>query len=57
MLKRASAVFLLSLLATFGFAKDKTKTILPAYVLQAKTVAVVIDPNAGISVDDIDLKL
>jgi hypothetical protein len=52
MLKRASAVFLLSLLATCAFAKDKTKNILPAYVLQAKTVAVVIDPSAGISIDD-----
>src|SRR6201999_4156353 len=52
MVKRASAVFLLSLLATCGFAKDKTKNILPAYVLQAKTVAVVIDPNAGLSIDD-----
>ena len=52
MVKRAFALFLLSLLATCGFAKDKTKNILPAYVLQAKTVAVVIDPNAGISIDD-----
>lgn len=52
MVKRASAVFLLSLLATCGFAKDKTKNLLPAYVLQAKTVAVVIDPSAGISIDD-----
>jgi len=52
MVKRAFAVFLLSLPAICGFAKDKTKNILPAYVLQAKTVAVVIDPNAGISIDD-----
>jgi hypothetical protein len=52
MVKRAFTVFLISLLATCGFAKDKTKNILPAYVLQAKTVAVVIDPNAGISIDD-----
>ena len=52
MVKRAFAVFLLSLLATCGFAKDKTKNILPSYVLQAKTIAVVIDPNAGISIDD-----
>jgi hypothetical protein len=52
MARRASAVFLLGLLATCGFAKDKTKNILPAYVLQAKTVAVVIDPSAGISIDD-----
>jgi hypothetical protein len=52
MLKRSFALFLLSLLATCGFAKDKTKNILPAYVLQAKTVAVVIDPNAVISIDE-----
>jgi hypothetical protein len=52
MVKRASTLFLLSLLVTLGFAKDKTKNILPAYVLQAKTVAVVIDPSAGISIDD-----
>jgi hypothetical protein len=32
----------------FAPAKDK-KEILPAYVLEAKTVLVVIDPNAGIS--------
>jgi hypothetical protein len=50
--KRASAVFLLSLLATFGFAKDKAKNLLPSYVLQAKTVAIVIDPSAGFSIDD-----
>lgn len=52
MVKRASTLFLLGLLVTLGYAKDKTKNILPAYVLQAKTVAVVIDPSAGISIDD-----
>jgi hypothetical protein len=51
MLKRGFALFAVSLLVTFGFAKDK-KPALPAYVLNAKTVAVVIDPGAGISVDD-----
>jgi hypothetical protein len=51
MLKRGFALFAVSLLATFGFAKDK-KPSLPAYVLSAKTVAVIIDPSAGISVDD-----
>jgi hypothetical protein len=52
MIKRTSTVFILSLLATVGFAKDKTKNLLPPYVLQAKTVAIVIDPSAGFSVDD-----
>ena len=36
------------LLVPFAPAKDK-KEILPEYVLEAKTVLVVIDPNAGIS--------
>jgi hypothetical protein len=52
MLRRASALLGLTLLVTFGFAKDKTKSILPAYVLNAHTVAIIIDPHAGISVDD-----
>jgi hypothetical protein len=51
MLKRASTFFVVSLLVTLGFAKDK-KSVLPAYVLTAKTVAVMIDPTAGISIDD-----
>jgi hypothetical protein len=51
MLKRASALLAVSLLVTLGFAKDK-KNVLPAYVLSAKTVAVIIDPSAGISIDD-----
>jgi hypothetical protein len=51
MLKRGSALLAVSLLVTFGFAKDK-KAPLPDYVLSAKTVAVIIDPSAGIAVDD-----
>jgi hypothetical protein len=51
MLKRASALFAVSLLVTLGFAKDK-KNALPAYVLSAKTVAIIIDPSAGISIDN-----
>lgn len=41
-------ILLLLLLIPSAYAKDKKK-ILPAYVLQARTVLVVIDPDAGIS--------
>ena len=41
-------VLLLSLLTPSAHAKDKKK-VLPAYVLRARTVLVVIDPDAGIS--------
>jgi hypothetical protein len=40
------------LLPSFALAKDKPKSTLPTYVLQARTVAVVIDPSAGVSLDD-----
>jgi len=51
--KRIPILFVLSLLiATIGFARDKSKNLLPPYVLRARTVAVIIDPNAGVSLDD-----
>ena len=42
-------VMLVSCLA--GYAKDK-KTALPADILQAQTVLVVVDPNAGVDIQD-----
>ena len=51
--KHAVPLFAATLVvASAGFAKDKTKPTMPAYVLTARTVAVVIDPNAGESVSD-----
>jgi hypothetical protein len=50
--KRASTLLVMCLVATCGFAKDKNKGVLPAYVLQAHTVSVIIDPGAGMSIDD-----
>lgn len=44
----ASLITLLVLLTTSVQGKDK-KEILPAYVLEARTVLVVVDPEAGIS--------
>jgi hypothetical protein len=40
------------LMASVGLAKDKPKSTLPTYVLQAQTVSVIIDPTAGESLDD-----
>jgi hypothetical protein len=49
---RLTTLIAVCLLATMGFAKDKKKAILPTYVLRAQTVAVIIDPNAGFTIDD-----
>jgi hypothetical protein len=48
---KVGVVACLWLSVTSAFAK-KDKPILPAYILQAHTVAVVIDPQAGISLQD-----
>jgi hypothetical protein len=40
------------LLPSLALAKDKAKSTLPTYVLEARTVSVVIDPDAGESLDD-----
>jgi len=49
MVFRMRALFCLLLLFTSLAVADKKKIILPAYVLNARTVVVLIDPNAGIS--------
>ena len=52
MKRHLSTLVTLGLLATApALAKSKDKT-LPPYILQAHTVAVVIDPNAGIDPED-----
>src|SRR3981189_3443711 len=42
-------VLLILLLASLAVAGNKKKIVLPAYVLKARTVVVLIDPNAGIN--------
>lgn len=50
MARHWSLLILLSLLVLpAASAKDKKKEILPEYVLEARTVYVVIDPDAGVS--------
>jgi hypothetical protein len=49
---RKCLAFSLSLLCSLSaFAKDKKKVILPNDVLEARTVLVVIDPDAGVAID------
>lgn len=47
-----AAVLAGAMLPSLVFAKNKSKSTLPADVLQARTVSVVIDPTAGVSLDD-----
>jgi hypothetical protein len=50
---RWSLVFLLGLMCCLGAAgKDKKKILLPTVVLEARTVMVVVDPEAGVALDD-----
>jgi hypothetical protein len=49
---RLTTLIAVCLLATMGFAKDKKKATLPTYVLRAQTVAIIIDPTAGFTIDD-----
>ena len=50
--RRALFVTLLLLSIPVANAKDKKKIVLPDYVLKARTVLVVVDPDAGISPQD-----
>jgi len=47
----SSLLLLVALLVVPAIAKDKTKSVLPAYILHARTALIVIDPNAGEPLD------
>jgi hypothetical protein len=49
--RKGLTVSLLLLWCLTGAAKDKKKALLPADVLEARTVLVIIDPDAGISAE------
>jgi hypothetical protein len=49
---RYVAALMVILLYTLASAKDRKKVILPADVLQARTVLVVVDPDAGMRIED-----
>jgi hypothetical protein len=53
MQRRFSTLLTMGLLVTVPVpAKSKTEKTLPPYILQAHTVAVIVDPSAGIDVED-----
>lgn len=49
--KRAVAFFFLLMCCIVAAGKDKKQVLLPADILQARTVLVVIDPEAGVALD------
>jgi hypothetical protein len=51
MYKQAVAFFFLFMCCIVAAGKDKKKILLPADVLEARTVMVVIDPEAGVPLD------
>jgi hypothetical protein len=50
--RNAAILSLGLLLAASAVAKNKSEKPFPDYILRAKTVAVIVDPSAGMSVDD-----
>ena len=58
MQRRVSAALVTGLMVVMGafatgsFAKNKNDKSLPPYIVNAHTIAVVIDPSAGVSLDD-----
>jgi hypothetical protein len=52
--RKGLTVSVLLLWCLMGAAKDKKKALLPADVLEARTVLVIIDPDAGIAVENSD---
>jgi hypothetical protein len=51
-LRKLLAVTAIVLCSALAPAKDKKKAVLPADVLQARTVLVIVDPTAGVDVRD-----
>jgi hypothetical protein len=51
-LRRLAAVIAIIVCATIVSAKDKKKVLLPADVLRARNVLVIIDPSAGVDATD-----
>ena len=51
-LRKLLAVTTIILCSALAPAKDKKKAILPADVLRARTVLVIVDPTAGVDVRD-----
>jgi hypothetical protein len=52
MSRRALSLTLLLLAVLAANAKDKKKVVLPDYVLKARTVLIVINPEAGTSLQN-----